>query len=78
MCPGGVAPCATSPGEVVTNGWSLQRDQATANSGIVVELKLEDFKPLLNLVLSLEWNSKVSNKKAHLAGKLKKYRHKND
>ncbi|MCK5369207.1 MAG: FAD-dependent oxidoreductase, partial [Cyclobacteriaceae bacterium] len=46
MCPGGViAPCATSPGEVVTNGWSpSRRDQATANSGIVVELRLEDFK----------------------------------
>src|SRR5690606_805241 len=30
MCPGGViAPCATSPGEVVTNGWSpSKRDQA--------------------------------------------------
>ena len=47
MCPGGViAPCATNPGEVVTNGWSpSKRDQSTANSGIVVELKLEDFKP---------------------------------
>ncbi len=46
MCPGGIiAPCATSPGEVVTNGWSpSKRDQATANSGIVVELKLDDFK----------------------------------
>lgn len=46
MCPGGViAPCATSPGEVVTNGWSpSKRDQPTANSGIVVELKLDDFK----------------------------------
>ena len=46
MCPGGIiAPCATSPGEVVTNGWSpSKRDQATANSGIVVELRLEDFK----------------------------------
>lgn len=45
MCPGGIiAPCATSPGEVVTNGWSpSKRDQITANSGIVVELKLEDF-----------------------------------
>lgn len=45
MCPGGViAPCATSPGEVVTNGWSpSKRDQATANSGIVVELRLSDF-----------------------------------
>jgi len=45
MCPGGViAPCATSPGEVVTNGWSpSKRNQSTANSGIVVELKKEDF-----------------------------------
>ncbi|MFT7589085.1 MAG: putative FAD-dependent dehydrogenase [Limisphaerales bacterium] len=44
MCPGGIiAPCATSPGEVVTNGWSpSKRNQATSNSGIVVELKPED------------------------------------
>ncbi|GAA4274785.1 NAD(P)/FAD-dependent oxidoreductase [Aquimarina gracilis] len=47
MCPGGViAPCATSPGEVVTNGWSpSKRDQPTSNSGIVIELRKEDFKP---------------------------------
>ncbi len=46
MCPGGViAPCATRAGEVVTNGWSpSKRDQPTSNSGIVVELRLEDFK----------------------------------
>ena len=45
MCPGGIiAPCATSPGEVVTNGWSpSKRDSPTSNSGIVVELKVEDF-----------------------------------
>ena len=45
MCPGGIiAPCATNPGEVVTNGWSpSRRDFETSNSGIVVELKLEDF-----------------------------------
>jgi uncharacterized FAD-dependent dehydrogenase len=45
MCPGGViAPCATAPGEVVTNGWSpSRRDFPTANSGIVVELRAEDF-----------------------------------
>jgi hypothetical protein len=29
----------------------VKRDQATANSGIVIELQLEDFKPLPNLVL---------------------------
>ena len=47
MCPGGViAPCATRPGEIVTNGWSSsRRARATANSGIVVELSEEDFKP---------------------------------
>jgi uncharacterized protein len=45
MCPGGViAPCATRPGEVVTNGWSSsRRARSTANSGIVVELRAEDF-----------------------------------
>ncbi|TVQ64802.1 MAG: FAD-binding protein [Balneolaceae bacterium] len=47
MCPGGViAPCATSPGEIVTNGWSSsRRARSTANSGIVVELRMEDFAP---------------------------------
>jgi uncharacterized FAD-dependent dehydrogenase len=47
MCPGGViAPCATSPGEIVTNGWSSsRRARSTSNSGIVVELTPEDFKP---------------------------------
>jgi uncharacterized FAD-dependent dehydrogenase len=46
MCPGGIiAPCATSPGEIVTNGWSpSRRDQPTANSGIVVEVRPEDYK----------------------------------
>ncbi|MCH8557965.1 MAG: NAD(P)/FAD-dependent oxidoreductase [Balneolia bacterium] len=47
MCPGGViAPCATEPGEIVTNGWSSsRRARSTANSGIVVELRPEDFLP---------------------------------
>jgi hypothetical protein len=45
MCPGGIiAPCATSPGEVVTNGWSpSKRNNPYANSGIVVGLGLKDF-----------------------------------
>lgn len=40
MCPGGIiAPCATAPGEVVTNGWSpSKRNNPFANSGIVVGL----------------------------------------
>lgn len=46
MCPGGIiAPCATSPGEIVTNGWSpSKRNNPFANSGIVVEVKPEDLK----------------------------------
>lgn len=41
MCPGGIiAPCATSSGEIVTNGWSpSKRNNPFANSGIVVELR---------------------------------------
>lgn len=37
MCPGGIiAPCATAPEEVVTNGWSpSKRNNPFANSGIV-------------------------------------------
>lgn len=46
MCPGGViAPCATSPGEVVTNGWSpSKRNNPFANSGIVVEVRETELK----------------------------------
>ena len=44
MCPGGiVAPCATQPGEVVTNGWSpSKRNNPYANSGVVVQIQPED------------------------------------
>lgn len=72
MCPGGViAPCATAPGEVVTNGWSpSKRDQATANSGIVVELKLEDFKPFqkFGALAGMEFQKAIEQKAFHLAG----------
>ncbi|MBZ9650754.1 NAD(P)/FAD-dependent oxidoreductase [Psychroflexus montanilacus] len=49
MCPGGIiAPCATTEGEVVTNGWSpSKRNNPFANSGIVVtidEEELADFE----------------------------------
>ncbi len=76
MCPGGViAPCATSPGEVVTNGWSpSKRDQATANSGIVVELKLEDFKPFAKFgaLAGMEFQKSIEQKAWHLAGSTQK------
>ncbi len=44
MCPGGIiAPCATEPGEVVTNGWSpSKRNNPYSNSGIVVSVEPED------------------------------------
>ena len=46
MCPGGIiAPCATAPGEIVTNGWSpSKRDNPFANSGIVVTTESVDLK----------------------------------
>ncbi|QSB28014.1 NAD(P)/FAD-dependent oxidoreductase [Flavobacterium sp. CLA17] len=76
MCPGGViAPCATSPGEVVTNGWSpSKRDQATANSGIVIELKLEDFKPFekFGALAGMEFQKSIEQKAWHLAGESQK------
>ncbi|MFM1876941.1 MAG: hypothetical protein RL266_2678, partial [Bacteroidota bacterium] len=45
MCPGGIiAPCATAPGEIVTNGWSpSKRNNPFANSGIVVPVEPEDY-----------------------------------
>jgi uncharacterized FAD-dependent dehydrogenase len=76
MCPGGViAPCATSPGEVVTNGWSpSKRDQSTANSGIVVELKLEDFKPFAKFgaLAGMEFQKAIEQKAWQLAGQTQK------
>ena len=44
MCPGGIiAPAATSAGELVVNGWSpSKRNNPFANSGMVVQVELED------------------------------------
>jgi len=44
MCPGGIiAPAATSPGEIVVNGWSpSKRNNPFANSGMVVQVEMED------------------------------------
>lgn len=45
MCPGGIiAPAATSPGEIVVNGWSpSKRNNPFSNSGMVVSITPEDF-----------------------------------
>jgi hypothetical protein len=47
MCPGGIIiPAATVQGEIVVNGMSMaKRDSLYANSGFVVEVKEEDWKP---------------------------------
>lgn len=44
MCPGGIiAPAATNPGELVVNGWSpSKRNNPFANSGMVVQVEMED------------------------------------
>ena len=72
MCPGGVvAACATSPGEVVTNGWSgSQRSRPTANSGIVVELRMEDFVNFENFgpLKVMEFQKMVERKAWEAAG----------
>src|SRR5690606_3086392 len=65
-------PCATAEGEVVTNGWSpSKRDQATANSGIVVELRLEDFKPFAKFgpLAGMEFQKDIEQRAWRLAGK---------
>lgn len=44
MCPGGIiAPAATNDGELVVNGWSpSKRNNPYANSGLVVQVEIED------------------------------------
>lgn len=46
MCPGGfIVPASTSPGEMVVNGMSPSlRNSPFANSGFVVEVRMEDLK----------------------------------
>jgi uncharacterized FAD-dependent dehydrogenase len=48
MCPGGtVVPAASGPEQIVVNGMSPSlRNSPWSNSGMVVELHLEDIKPL--------------------------------
>jgi uncharacterized FAD-dependent dehydrogenase len=71
MCPGGIiAPCATSPGEVVTNGWSpSKRDNPFANSGIVVAVDKKDFMPFSKYgnLAAMKFQSSVE-KKAWISG----------
>ncbi|MCA6475464.1 MAG: FAD-dependent oxidoreductase, partial [Chitinophagaceae bacterium] len=77
MCPGGIiAPAATSPGELVVNGWSpSKRNNPFANSGMVVQVELKDAVNFFgkknsavdNPLLLLQFQQLVE-KKAFLAG----------
>lgn len=72
MCPGGIiAPCATSPGEIVTNGWSpSKRNNPFANSGIVVTVDKEELKDFEKFgeLKGLKFQEMIEQKACELAG----------
>ena len=72
MCPGGIiAPCATAPGEIVTNGWSpSKRNNPYANSGIVVTVEEEDLEPFkeYGALAGLEFQKSIEKKAYDIAG----------
>lgn len=69
MCPGGIiAPCATSPGEVVVNGWSpSKRNNTYANSGLVVQIDLSDIPKPENPLSALAFQHAVEVKAYEMA-----------
>jgi uncharacterized FAD-dependent dehydrogenase len=77
MCPGGIiAPAATSPGEIVVNGWSpSKRNNPFANSGMVVTIEPEDFSALnekFGALSALQFQQEVEQKAfAYGGGQLK-------
>lgn len=75
MCPGGIiAPCATEPNEVVTNGWSpSKRNNPFSNSGIVVSIFPEDFKGKeQEPFICLDFQKEIEQKCWEIAGKNQK------
>ena len=84
MCPGGIiAPAATAPGEIVVNGWSpSKRDNAYANSGMVVQIDLttaaeylikkglikNSSESLNNPLLLLDFQRLIENKAFEMGG----------
>jgi uncharacterized FAD-dependent dehydrogenase len=75
MCPGGIiAPAATSPGEIVVNGWSpSKRNNAFANSGMVVQIETKDFTPFLAYeeLAGMHFQSAVEKSAFNKTGSLK-------
>ena len=72
MCPGGfIVPAATAPGEIVVNGMSpSRRDSKYANSGMVVQVELDDipdFKKYGELA-AMEFQASVEQKAWKLGG----------
>lgn len=72
MCPGGIiAPAATSPGELVVNGWSpSKRNNPYANSGIVVSIEEKDLKPFQKYgpLAAMEFQRSVEQKAFNAGG----------
>jgi len=72
MCPGGfIVPSATEQGEVVVNGMSpSRRDSKFSNSGIVVEVGLEDTKEFSKhgALAGLVFQAEVEKKACQMAG----------
>jgi len=72
MCPGGIiAPCATAPEEIVTNGWSpSKRNNPYANSGMVVSIRPEEYDPKQtnNPLQSLRYQRAVEKAAWHAGG----------
>lgn len=68
-----MAPCATEPGEVVTNGWSpSKRNNPTSNSGIVVEIHPEDFENPEDPFACLDFQKSVEKACWEAGGKTQK------
>jgi uncharacterized FAD-dependent dehydrogenase len=75
MCPGGIiAPCATAPGEVVTNGWSpSKRNNPYSNSGIVVSVEPQELPGHENNpMVCLDFQKSVERACWEAAGKTQK------
>lgn len=72
MCPGGIiAPAATSPGEVVVNGWSpSKRNNPYANSGIVVNIEEKDVQAYkkYNALAGVHFQQQVEHKAFEAGG----------
>ncbi|MBX2966833.1 MAG: FAD-binding protein [Cyclobacteriaceae bacterium] len=72
MCPGGfIVPAATAPGEVVVNGMSpSRRDSRFANSGIVVSVSEEDFKPYSQFgpLAGMHFQAEIEQRACSVAG----------